>query len=201
MIDEKGIQIVNHWNINETDFHIGCEKAHTVIIRSIRDVLQMADLKNHDYITVAEADSAVSKSVSPMLIIKRVNTLARWAANNIENDTLFNTSDTEYLNNDLAIDWLCHFIKCTHSKCRRQWILLIIDEFKFHMTLKFLNLATANNIVLFKLSPHSTHITQSLDVSVFQVYKSYHGQAIDHTVHCEDNKFDHIKFFTAFQAF
>jgi len=201
VVDEKGIQIADHWNMDETGFRIGCGRAHTVVTRSLRGVLQMADPENRDYITAAEAASAAGESISPMIITKGVNILARWSANDIADDTLFNTSDTGYSNDDLAIDWLHHFIKCTRGKRRGRWILLIIDGFKSHMTLEFLDLAIDNDIVLFKLSPHSTHITQPLDVGVFQAYKSHHGQAIDGAVRRGDDKFDRMKFFAAFQAF
>jgi len=54
-------------------------------------------------------------------------------------------------------------------------MLLIINNFGSHMIMEFLDLITNNDIVLFKLSSHFTHLTQSLDVSVFQVYKSHHN--------------------------
>jgi len=77
-------------------------------------------------------------------------------------------------------------------------MLLIIDDFESHMTMKFLDLAIDNDIVLFKLSPHSTHLTQPLDVDVFQAYKSHHGQTIDCVVRRGDDRFDRMEFFVAF---
>jgi len=201
VVDEKGIQIEDHWNMDETGFRIGCGRAHTVVTRSLRGVLQMADPENRDYITAAEAASAAGESIPPMIITKGINILARWIANDIDDDTLFNTSDTGYSNDDLAIDWLHHFIRCTRGKRKGRWILLIIDGFGSHMTLEFLDLATNNDIILFKLPPHSTHITQPLDVGVFQAYKSHHGRAVDRAVRRGDDKFDRMEFFAAFQAF
>jgi len=120
VVDEKGIQDANHWNMNEIDFRIGCERAHIVVTRSIRGVLQMADLKNRDYIMVVKAVSVVDESIPPMIIIKEVHILAKWSANDIDDDTLFNTSDISYSNDDLAIDWLRHFIRCTQGKRRER---------------------------------------------------------------------------------
>ncbi len=80
----------------------------------------MADPENRDYITVAEATSAADESISPMIITKGINILARWTANDIDDDTLFNTSDTGYSNDNLAIDWLHHFIRCTRDKRKRR---------------------------------------------------------------------------------
>jgi len=118
VINKKGIQDANHWNMNETGFRIGCERAHIVVTKSIKGVLQMADSTNRNYITMAEAASVADESISSMIIIKGVNILAKWSANDIDDDTLFNTSDTRYSNDDFAIDWLRHFIRCTYDKRR-----------------------------------------------------------------------------------
>ena len=64
-----------------------------------------------------------------------------------------------------------------------------------------LDLATANNIVLFRLSAHSTHLTQPLDVGVFQPYKHYHAEAIDNAVRMGDSEFGKLEFLAAFQTF
>ena len=69
------------------------------------------------------------------------------------------------------------------------------------MTLPFHNLATENKIVLFRLPPHSTHLTQPLDVWVFQSFKHYHTDAIDKVVWLGDEKFGKLEFLTAFQSF
>jgi len=80
-------------------------------------------------------------------------------------------------------------------------MLLIIDDFGSHMTMEFLDLAIDNDIVLFKLPSHFTHLTQLLDVDVFQAYKSHHDQAIDRVVRRSDDRFDRMEFFVAFQTF
>ena len=54
------------------------------------------------------------------------------------------------------------------------------------MTIPFFELATATNIVLFRLPAHFTHLTQPLDVGVFQSFKHYHTEAIDRAVRLGD---------------
>lgn len=51
-----------------------------------------------------------------------------------------------------------------------------------HLTYEFWSYAKAHNIILFRLPPHSTHLTQPLDVGCFQPFKHYHSQAIDRIV-------------------
>ncbi len=69
------------------------------------------------------------------------------------------------------------------------------------MTLPFHNLATENKILLFRLPLHSTHLTQPLDVVVFQRFKYYHTDAIDKAVRLGDEKFGKLEFLAKFQSF
>jgi len=55
--------------------------------------------------------------------------------------------------------------------------------------------------VLYKLSPHSTHLTQPLDVGVFQPFKHYYTEAIDHAVRLGDYNFGKLEFLAAFRSF
>ena len=53
--------------------------------------------------------------------------------------------------------------------------------------MKLFDFATANNIHLLKLIPHSSHITQPLDVGVFRAVKQAWKQALEK--HFRDNGF------------
>ena len=69
------------------------------------------------------------------------------------------------------------------------------------MTLPFYNLATENKFVLFCLISHTTHLTQPLDVGVFQPFKYYHTDAVDKAVRLGDEKFGKLELLAAFQSF
>ena len=49
---------------------------------------------------------------------------------------------------------------------------MFIDGHSSHITSKLATLARDNNIILFKLPPHMTHVLQPLDVSVFKGAKA-----------------------------
>ena len=57
--------------------------------------------------------------------------------------------------------------------------MLIMDGYGSHMTYEFFTYAKRNQIELFRLPPHSTHLTQPLDVGCFQPFKHYHSEGID----------------------
>ena len=116
-------------------------------------------------------------------------------------DIVIGITETGYANDNTALEWLQHFIDHTKNKRQSAWLLLIIDGYRSHMTIPFHNPATKNKIVLSCLLLHSTHLTQPLDVEVFQPFKHYHIDAIDKAVRLRDEKFGKLEFLAAFQSF
>ena len=148
------------WNMNETDFRIDCERSRIVITLDVNKNIRMTDSNNRDYVTSVKVVNAIDDTILTMLIMKRVNILHKWTlSNDLDDHILLSTSDSKYINDDLVMNWLHHFIKQTKKKRVERWILLIIDDVDSHMTYSFLKLITVNNIKLFKLSAHFTHLT------------------------------------------
>ncbi len=134
-----------------------------------------------------------------MIIIAGVNILEKWGHNDLAEDILLATSESGYSNDNLALEWLQHFdfhSQKTQIGAKR---LLIMDGFGSHMTYKFWLYAKNNDIVLFRLPAHSTHLTQPLDVGLFQPFKHYHTEAIDGAVRAGNVEFDKLDFLAAFQ--
>lgn len=81
--------------------------------------LYITDPKNRDYITSVKCISSTSEAIPPLLILLGLNILYKWCQhNNLDKDTVIGKSKTGYLNYDLAIDWLHHFIY--HTKILEQ---------------------------------------------------------------------------------
>ncbi len=81
--------------------------------------LQMIDPENRDYITSVECIGSAGGTIPPMLLISGVNILHKWCLdNNLDGETPIGTTETGYVNNDTALDWLQHFIDHTQNKRR-----------------------------------------------------------------------------------
>lgn len=196
--EEKGIQPQDIWNMDETGFRIGCGIAHCVITLDKSKPLRFVDPDNRDYITSVECISAGGWSVPPFVILKGAHILHKWGKNDLPPDTVLAVSPTGYSNDRLAYDWLLHF---DTFSCRRQmgeWRVLILDGFGSHYTYEFHTFAQQLKIDLFVLPPHSTHITQPLDVGCFQPFKHYHTEAVDSAVRLGSSDFDRLDFLAAF---
>ena len=163
---EKGITELDVWNMDGTGFRIGSGKAQLVVIMDPNKPPRMIGPENRDYITSVEFIGSAGETIPPILLISGVNILHKWCQHNdLDGDVVIGTTETGYANNDTALEWLQHFIDHTQNKRRGTWLLLIIDGMLFH------NPATENKIVLFRLLPHSTHLTRNPAVAPEFIFK------------------------------
>jgi len=89
------------------------------------------------------------------------------------------TSETGYNNDDLTVKWFAHFQRFSAKRQEGVYGLLLLDGFGLHCTKEFLDYCDQHKIIVFCLSPHSSHLLQPLDVVVFQPPKYYHVQAVE----------------------
>lgn len=136
-------------------------------------------------------------TISSMLIFKE----AGLATNNLHISITLAFNEFVYINNNLTIDYIKHFINAIKRQRIDIYILLIIDNCDSHKIYELDNLCIKNNIILFLLPSHSTHIWQSLDVEIFQAYKQHDGNKLYRVVLRDNVKFDKLAFLVVFQTF
>jgi hypothetical protein len=168
VVQKRGICSDDTWNMDETGFRVGCRRGHYILTFEPKMPQVLPDPDKRDHITITECISGGGRVIDPMVIFKGTNILNKYALeNDLTNGTLFATSDTGYINDELAIEWLKHFDQQTKMTRLGDWRLLIIDGFGSHMTEEFFNYTQHAKIELLRLPAHSTHITQPLDVGCF----------------------------------
>jgi len=104
--------------------------------------------------------------------------MSDWLSPEIDLDMTVVTSEKGFTKDDIAIQFLKHFIKYTNMGPHSEWKLLLMDNHGSHETGEFLKLANDNHILPYPLIPHLTHCMQPLDVGVFQPYKHWHEVAM-----------------------
>ena len=78
---------------------------------------------------------------------------------------LFDSSDNGYMEGELFKSWLEEiFIPFCGS---RRPVLLILDNHDSHISIEIIEKANDNQIELYGLPPHTTHIVQPLDVAIY----------------------------------
>ena len=162
------------------------------------------DSKVRNLVSDVKTISAKKAKILLMFIIFEINILNKWVQkNDLNNDLLLVTTKFEYSNDEKIFDWLKHFDFHSRKTQIEAHRLLIMNNYGFHLTYEFLQYAEFHNIVIFTLLSHFTHVTQSLNVGIFQLMKHYHSKMIDETIRLGSasfNKQDFLASFTSLRA-
>jgi hypothetical protein len=140
--------------------------------------LYTASPENRTSITIIEAVSAIGKATPPVLIIPGKVHMDSWYHESLHGTELILLSETGFINDTLAMEWLEHFILHTESTPNSELKLLLLDSHPSHHTPEFIIRAKEHNIHLYAFPSHLTHILQPLDVGIFQPYKHWHKEAV-----------------------
>ena len=80
--------------------------------------------------------------------------------------TSYDVSESGWMEGEQFYKWfITYFIE--HCKKLDGYKLLFLDGHASHITLKLIDAAIENKIVLYKLAAHTSHLFQPLDVAVF----------------------------------
>ena len=75
-------------------------------------------------------------------------------------------SDNSWTDNKIGIEWLEKYFEL-QTQCEDEYKLLILDGHALHIFTKAIKFCVASKINPLCLSQHTTHLLQSLDVSIF----------------------------------
>ncbi len=193
------IQLNDIWNMNESDFHIKVERDHLVITLIKKRSLRAINSRMKNLVSDVKMINAEKEKIFLMLIIFEINILNKWGQkNDLNDDLLLATTEFKYLNDEKIFDWLKHFDFHSQKTQIEAHKLLIMNNYKSHLIYEFLQYVNFHNIMIFTLSLHSTYVTQSLNVRIFQLMKHYHSKMIDEIIQLESTSFNKQNFLAFF---
>ena len=149
---------------------------------------------DQEHITIIKAISAGGVVIPPLIIIKGKVILHRWFADIMDDDYLIGVSDSGYSNDVLFFQWLQHWEAMSRRTQRGEYQLLLLDGYDSHLTWTALQFCEQQKVVVILFPPHTTHFMQPLDVALFQQWKHYHAEAINHSVRRGCGNFDRSAF-------
>lgn len=91
-------------------------------------------------------------------------------------------SESGFTSDELALEYLQHFIRHTGATPGGPFKLLLMDNHGSHRTPQFILLAHRHHIILFSFPAHMSHCMQPLDVGCFQAEKHWHAKAISYAL-------------------
>ena len=134
-----------------------------------------------------------------MIILSGQQVQFRWF-NELDGDNRIAVTETGYINDLLAFQWIQHFERSTRARTKGAWRMLLCDGFGSHLTFEFVKFCEDQKILLFFLPSHCSHILQPLDVGVFSVYKHYHSEAVEDATATGCTKFSKVDFLAAISS-
>ena len=169
------------YNFDECGFRPGEGKSHKVIgsKSKSKSCPSLAETERGENITAVECIGADGWQMDPLFIFKSGGIfMESWfhGSEGLPPTTLVGTSQTGWINDELALVWLDSFIEATNRDDRTkkgEKRYLIFDGHGSHLTLEFLQKCDDNDIIPFGFFPHSTHLCQPLDGKPFLSYKQH----------------------------
>jgi len=181
LIRKHNLKPEDIFKLDEKGFIIGMSAKAKVICRVGRRPPRVTQDGTREMLTVIECCCAALYMLPSFVIFKGVAQYMGWHSETSDPDALFACSPNGWTDDELALEWLYHFDRCTKERKggNGRTRLLILDGHRPHITLEFCQYAVDNNIELLCFPPHSTHLLQPLDVGLFSPLQKYYGKAAD----------------------
>jgi hypothetical protein len=180
----KAIRPQNRWNVDETGIMEGQGREKTVIGPSNQKQAIVKTQKRSNWTSIIECISPEGNYLPPVVIFSGKAVQQQWYSRDPKKLEKFKPwrficSDNGYTSNDIGLEWLQKvFIPLTNPR-GKDWRLLILDGHESHISDAFMLACQQNKIWLRPLVPHSSHVTQPLDVGVFSSLKIHYRNNTD----------------------
>lgn len=163
---EKPQQI---FNLDETSFCHDPKKTKVVGAVGVRST-RMISSAGRENTSVLICTSATGQKLPPLVIFKGKNIIESWISKNVKNETAYAASKRGWMESTIFLN---RFKKCFLPNIPQDRpILLIYDGHATHINPDLCKLALENGVHILKLPPHTTHVLQPLDVTVFGPFKT-----------------------------
>jgi hypothetical protein len=197
-----GIQDCDIWNFDETGFQMGVISSCMVVTQADRrGKRKRIQPGNREWATAIACVNAEGHSIPPYLLVKGTVHLTHWyTEGSLPGNWRIKPTENGWTDNATGLDWIQHFNKHTQSLKKGGYQMLILDGHESHMSIEFDKYCKTHNIVAVCLPPHSSHLTQPLDVACFGVLKRNYSLELDVLIKAHITHITKTEFFMAFRA-
>lgn len=197
-----GVVGSDFYNFDETGFMIGQTTPGIVVTRTDRrGRAKGVQPGNQEWATTIISINSEGWDVPPFLLIQSLNHLANWySETNLPRDWVIKPPNNGWANNETSLEWLKHFNKHTATQAKGPYRMLVLDGNESHESIEFQDYCKSHNIITLGLPPHSSHLTQSLDIGCFSVLKQIYGRQIEDLMKAYINHITKVEFFIIFKA-
>lgn len=117
------------------------------------------------FTTIIIAVNAKGDTLPPLTVYAAKNVNDQWTIGGPDRST-FQCSQNGWINDNILSFWFINvFLNEIRSLARP--VLLLLDGHQCHFTVKVIEAAKQNNVIILCLPPHTTHSLQPLDLVTF----------------------------------
>lgn len=202
MRDKYGILDCDMYNFDETGFMMGVICPSMVITRADRRGKgKTVQPGNREWATAIACISGDGFDVPPFLLVKGAYHLASWyTESGLPGSWVIKPTFNGWTDNETCLDWIKHFDKHTGARTKGSYRMLVLDGHGSHQSVDFEAYCKDHKIIPLCLPPHSSHITQPLDIGLFGPLKRAYGKEIETFIQAHVNHITKVEFFLAFHA-
>lgn len=185
LLNQPGIRTIapcNRWNMDEAGIFQALGINNLILGQANRKSSIKKKPGLSAWCTIIEAISGTGRFLDPLVIFKGKEGQQQWFPEDMNYLTHWNftTSPNGWTSDAIGLEWLrTIFIPATRPQGGLTKRLLILDGHGSHATPEFMRLCIANRIQLLYLPPHTSHVLQPLDISVFGPLKSAYRATLD----------------------
>ena len=196
-----GVVDSDFYNFDETGFMMGQICPGMVVTRADRRGKSKAvQPDNREWATAIITIDGEGRSIPPFLVVQGANHLANWySETGLPYDWVIKPTNNGWTNNETGLEWLKHFDKHTAAQAKGPYRMLVLDGHESHESVEFQEYCKSHNIITLGLPPHSSHLTQPLDVGCFSPLKRAYGRQIEGFMKAHINHITKVEFLMAFK--
>ena len=177
VMDANHFEPEDIFNCDETGCTTVQRPKQVVTEQGRKQVGSITSSERGELVTVVYAVSASGNVIPPLFIFPRVNYKDHFIRG-APPGSVGRATRSGWINEDIFLEYLQHIIRNTRCSPDHR-ILLIMDNHESHISLKAIDTAKANGIVLLTIPPHTSHRLQPLDRSVYGPFKGAYNRAMD----------------------
>ena len=168
-----GIEDCDFYNFDETGFMMGVICSSMVVTHADRrgrgEAVQPGNQEWATAITCVDGDG---QDIPPFLVVQGAYHLASWYNEGVLPDNwAIKPTSNGWTDNETGLEWLKYFDKHTRTRTKGVYRMLVLDGHESHQSADFEAYCKGHGIITVSLPPHSSHLTQPLDIRFFSVLK------------------------------
>jgi hypothetical protein len=153
---------------------------------------------NREWVTAIEYIGASGYILPPWIIFKAKRYIVGWQ-DDLPDGWGLHISPNRWTSDEIGLRWLTRcFIPSTTSRLRGKYRLLILDGHGSHLTPKFDQICSQNDIIPLCMPAHSSHLLQPLNVGCFSVLKRQYGKLVEGLMRSRVNQITKLDFLTEY---